>query len=31
MERPEEDSGKPAILKTPPHIEVKADGTNGNG
>ena len=29
--RPSEDRGKPAILKTPPHIEVKADGTDGNG
>jgi acetyl-CoA carboxylase carboxyl transferase subunit beta len=31
MDRPAEDKGKPAILKTPPHIEVKADGTDGNG
>jgi len=30
-ERPAEGKGKPAILKTPPHIEVKADGTDGNG
>ena len=30
-ERPVEGKGKPAILKTPPHIEVKADGTDGNG
>ncbi len=30
-ERPAEEKGKPAILKTPPHIEVKADGTQGNG
>lgn len=31
VEKPSEDRGKPAILKTPPHIEVKAAGTNGNG
>jgi acetyl-CoA carboxylase carboxyl transferase subunit beta len=31
VERPAENGGKPAILKTPPHIEVKADGTTGNG
>lgn len=31
VERPAPDDGKPAILKTPPHIEVKADGTDGNG
>ena len=30
-ERAAEDKGKPAILKTPPHIEVKADGSTGNG
>jgi acetyl-CoA carboxylase carboxyl transferase subunit beta len=30
-ERPVEGKGKPAILKTPPHIEVKADGMDGNG
>jgi acetyl-CoA carboxylase carboxyl transferase subunit beta len=30
-ERPSADKGKPAILKTPPHIEVKADGSKGNG
>jgi len=29
-QRPVVSKGKPAILKTPPHIEVKADGTDGN-
>jgi acetyl-CoA carboxylase carboxyl transferase subunit beta len=31
VERPAVEKPKPAILKTPPHIEVKADGKNGNG
>ena len=31
VERPAEGGDRPAILKTPPHIEVKADGTDGNG
>ncbi len=31
VERPAEAKGKPAILKTPPHIEVRADGTDGDG
>jgi len=31
MDRPAEGRGRPAILTTPPHIQVKAGGTDGNG
>lgn len=31
MDRPAEDRGRPAILMTPPHIQVKAGETDGNG